>query len=118
MMTNREDILRMACEAGLRNSNPGMAQEVLRFAAMVIAAHEAAKPGWQPIETAPKDGTNVLLLNDKGNMAAGLWLDGVLGSGWFLRGGNKPDYFFNNHRGPTHWMPLPPPPVIAQAVQQ
>jgi len=65
---------------------------------------------WQPIETAPKDGTNILLFNRAGNVAAGLWLSGALGTGWFLRGGNRPDTFFNEHFGPTHWQPLPEPP--------
>lgn len=65
---------------------------------------------WQPIETAPKDGTNILLVNYKGNIASGLWQEGLLGVGWFLRGGNKPDTFFNGHHGPTHWMPLPDAP--------
>lgn len=61
---------------------------------------------WQPIETAPKDGTNVLLVNRKGNMAAGMFMDGA----WWLRGGNHPNIFFNGHHGPTHWMPLPKAP--------
>ena len=65
---------------------------------------------WQPIETAPKDGTNILLVNRRGLMATGLWMAGIRGRGWFLRGGTKPDTFFNDHHGPTHWMPLPPPP--------
>lgn len=63
--------------------------------------------GWRPIETAPKDGSNVLLVNRKGNIAAGSWLAG----GWWLRGGNGPDAFFNRHHGPTHWQPLPSPPA-------
>jgi hypothetical protein len=67
---------------------------------------------WQPIETAPKDGTNVLLVNRRGNIAAGLWRDGLFGErgGWWLRGGNAPNTFFNDHHGPTHWMPLPAAP--------
>lgn len=75
------------------------------------AATRAAVPAWQPIETAPKDGTNVLLLNRAGNMACGMWMESRgLGTGWFLRGGSGPDLFFNYHHGPTHWMPLPPAP--------
>jgi hypothetical protein len=68
-------------------------------------------PEWLPIETAPMDGTNVLLVNRKGHMACGLWRDGILGRGWFLRGGNEPNVFFNDHHGPTHWMPLPEAPA-------
>ena len=68
---------------------------------------------WQPIETAPKDGTNVLLVNRKGNMATGLWRGRGVMAGWWLRGGNGPNVFFNDHHGPTHWMPLPAPPQSA-----
>ena len=68
---------------------------------------------WQPIETAPKDGTNVLLVNRKGNMATGLWQGRGVMAGWWLRGGNGPNVFFNDHHGPTHWMPLPAPPQSA-----
>lgn len=76
----------------------------------VLYTHPKAEPGWQPIETAPKDGTNILLFNDKGNMATALWQGTGPMEGWWLRGGNKPDYFFNGHRSPTHWMPLPAAP--------
>lgn len=77
-----------------------------------VEALRADAPQWRPIETAPKDGTNVLLVNRKGNMAAGLWMDSLSGSGWYLRGGSlRPDTFFNDHHGPTHWMPLPAAPA-------
>lgn len=77
---------------------------------------------WQPIETAPKDGSEILLSNGR-EVAQGWWmhkesftiehrdLDGrYLGqteddgyTGWFdHNGGMQPD--------PTHWMPLPPAP--------
>lgn len=70
--------------------------------------------GWQPIATAPKDGTNVLLVNRRGNMATGLWMESLSGTGWYLRGSSRgPDAFFNDHHGPTHWMPLPAPPTDA-----
>lgn len=65
---------------------------------------------WQSIDTAPRDGTNILLVNHKGNMAVGLWIGKGYDTGWWLRGGNKPDTFFNFHHGPSHWMPLPPAP--------
>jgi hypothetical protein len=56
---------------------------------------------WQPIETAPKDGTRVLIYEpnteEGGSVLLGKYEDGQ----WH-------DLDFN--RNPTHWMPLPEPP--------
>lgn len=56
---------------------------------------------WQPIETAPKDGTRVLLVRDNQQVVAfydmGDWV--IMPS----REGNV-GWLFTN---PTHWMPLP-----------
>lgn len=38
----RDDVIRMAREAGLQRTNPGEAMEVVRFAAMVAAAEREA----------------------------------------------------------------------------
>ncbi|WP_176928754.1 DUF551 domain-containing protein [Variovorax sp. YR634] len=68
---------------------------------------------WQPIETAPKDGTSILLYTSEG-IIEGYWshndweqspchatYDGCGGVAINCR--------------PTHWMPLPAPPTIACA---
>ena len=73
---------------------------------------------WQPIETAPKDGTNILLVNRAGNVATGLWQGNGEYEGWWLRGGNRPNTFFNHHYGPSYWMPLPEPPTEAIREEQ
>ncbi len=60
---------------------------------------------WQPIETAPKDGTQILVFGH-GRFAvaefrSGEWRDmGDIGWGGFY-----------SEVLPTHWMPLPAPPV-------
>ena len=56
---------------------------------------------WQPIETAPKDGTDVLLYEDGEQYVAR----------WFKTDGGQ---FFNEaeyQHNPTHWMHLPNPPT-------
>lgn len=76
--------------------------------------------GWQPIETAPKDGTWVLL--------AGGECDGDEGDAQRIVTGQYTDYlngrktewhwqfcwydggYYGNYEDPTHWMPLPEPP--------
>jgi hypothetical protein len=67
---------------------------------------------WQPIETAPKDGTRILL-SDGETVDTACWgrIDMGGGKGWqrFVNvGGEWNDYGeFDN---PTHWMRLPQPP--------
>jgi len=69
------------------------------------------KEKWQPIETAPKDGTWIALWSDGSKVQAGYW---------------GPSYFGSDHKWiqyahrseceevepePTHWQPLPEPPA-------
>lgn len=65
---------------------------------------------WQPIETAPKDGTRLLAYwppvfgGDNAGCATTWWV--VTSSGLF--GWESPWEYAD--REPTHWMPLPEPP--------
>ena len=66
------------------------------------AGAESIKPSlWQPIETAPKDGTGLLVYSDERIISA-MWSDGA--DDWVEV---VHEYTFAN---PTHWMPLPEPP--------
>jgi len=60
---------------------------------------------WQPIETAPKDGTTILvyLANGDVHTAYGHFYNKGHDFEWAQYGGYE-TYL------PTHWMPLPPPP--------
>lgn len=58
---------------------------------------------WQPIETAPTTGERILLAH--GNS---VWEDE-----WWIGGSWLECHETGTHRGevPTHWMPLPEPPI-------
>lgn len=60
---------------------------------------------WQPIETAPKDGTPVILLRE-GKSVVAYW-GGQYGSRWCMDEWIAA-YGLDQH--PTHWLPLPDPP--------
>lgn len=78
-----------------------------------VGIRELSSPTWQPIETAPKDGGDVLLF----------WpLDGLdhaafsrIKIGWWSE--RQSDWIWQDRavrtysEPPTHWQPLPAPPV-------
>lgn len=85
-----------------KSPNATFCDMICRLAA-ALAAHE-----WQPIETAPRDGTWLLLWcdwpfvgkwADKGKRASGNWTEDA--------DSINPIY------GATHWQPLPDPPKDA-----
>lgn len=66
---------------------------------------------WQPIETAPKDGTLILIYEKGGRIQVAKWLLDGPGYCWcvqltqVLSGDTYPT------TDVTHWMPLPEPPM-------
>jgi hypothetical protein len=80
-------------------------QERGAYRDMARAALAAAEP-WQPIETAPKDGTLILAWN-------GCWIEIAM---WQRPDGINPPRWRGAHCGVSHidqpklWMPLQPPP--------
>ena len=61
---------------------------------------------WQDISTAPKDDYDKFLVFDGVAVWVAWRMDGEV-SGYEVDGDELPDDNFP----PTHWMPLPPPPV-------
>ena len=68
----------------------------------------AASPsvgGWEDISTAPKDSTEVLVLVGRK----------VIRLGWYFKASSRTEGWCDENGKrihPTHWMPLPPPPVF------
>lgn len=115
---------------------PSLHGPFLRKARAAIAAlHPTPQEGWQPIETAPKDGTEVLLYTPSG-VCIGEWEPLEQDSpdqpghnpGWYGTGHTSdpvmwgrsaefgfvgPGYLYEEQNQPTHWMPLPNAPAIA-----
>jgi hypothetical protein len=60
-------------------------------------------PSWRPIETAPKDGREVLIF------VGGYYIGGVVVAEW--REGSGWSDWDADLWNPTHWMPLPAPPT-------
>lgn len=74
--------------------------------------------GWQPIETAPRDGTQILTFCDRdGSIEIDAWWTRPVhhfeeaGDGLFRKVEDDPyvSWSSNGHRA-THWQPLPTPP--------
>lgn len=61
---------------------------------------------WQPIETAPKDGSGMLLYCPllRVPITGGYWDDHPKCRCWIAGG------YMQKGSPPIHWMPLPPPP--------
>lgn len=84
----------------------------LNFATVALLK-EAASPSveWRPIETAPKDGTTLLLCGPGHSIACGWWEEEVNGyndPGWTDGTVQSFGYETVTKLDPTHWMPIPP----------
>jgi hypothetical protein len=64
---------------------------------------------WQPIETAPKDGTEILIRGHRGAVFIAKWHTDRFGASAFCEHMNDAPVV-----SPTHWMPLPDPPSLSQ----
>jgi hypothetical protein len=62
--------------------------------------------GWQPIETAPKDGTNLLMCSGDHWMTTGSW--NKWRGEWCINAPGYPRYGYDEQ--PTHWQSLPASP--------
>lgn len=115
----RADTILESCRRNKKRGVPewfeGFTGDIITAFAAEIEAAEArglsAGPGWRPIETAPKDGTRILVWSEfRGNMAASMhekttcdltyWND-LNGGGWVR----------HTWATPTHWQPLPAAPI-------
>lgn len=67
---------------------------------------------WQPIESAPKDGTPVILgTSEPGFYPRSAWFSQEFDE-WVVRENiERGEATFINFRNITHWMPLPNPPI-------
>lgn len=92
--------------------DPGEAIDVLVAGKDREIARLKAAPVWQPIETAPKDGSTVLL-RGRGDhrIADGSWLQAA-------HGGLGAWVWPYVHSEPHHWMPLPAGPDALQETRQ
>ena len=85
---------------------------------------------WQLIETAPKDGTEILVCSDYGAVILARWVapcDFLYASEHEgMADFDEPDWFYadfieggrlSNEGQPTHWMPLPAPPSDAHGTE-
>jgi hypothetical protein len=90
------------------------AEQLERDIEQIIAAHAPAS-GWRAIDSAPKDGTRVLVFADGEQRAAALLTaveDGEQNWVYARRLGSAAIAFVCH---PTHWQPLPEPPAPPEA---
>jgi hypothetical protein len=76
---------------------------------------------WMPIETAPKDGTRIIMA-DASDVEMGVWVNAMtipskrreIPAGWEDDRYVSAQVFEPSGKQPTHWMPLPAPPPVDQ----
>jgi hypothetical protein len=73
---------------------------------------------WMPIDTAPRDGTRIMLYTPPSYVCLAVWRDKAAfarnetGSGWEVWNNDDDSWysFSLEPEEPTHWMPIPTPP--------
>jgi hypothetical protein len=68
---------------------------------------------WQPIETAPSDGSRVLAYHPRREGNDRIKIRGADGEWW-----RRLALESSHHSGPTHWMPIPQPPQSQRSIEE
>lgn len=82
--------------------------QLLRFGFDTGHGHATRAPQWQPIETAPKDGTEILAWDGQGQATVS-WKNGrwsLVYAGWRAEDGD--------FDAAINWQPLPAPPEVEE----
>jgi len=119
------DTIRDALEIIEKHSEPGTMAYIQARRALALLPQSPEGMGWQPIETAPKDGTPILILDMNGESieitewCTHKWTDYEHVEGELYRKVETESTYWNGngHRA-THWMPLPPPPAVSSHSQE
>src|SRR5688572_22934538 len=105
-MTDAAELVKLADELEhyAHRAMPHYPNDICSRARRAMLAIAAQQDGaWQSIETAPKDGSEVLV-SDCGLVRVGFW-DQARGGVWSKWPGRE-------NIKPTHWQPLPAPPPV------
>ena len=74
---------------------------------------------WQPIDAAPKDGTNILAWRDGWSQPCFLnWRTNTRTHTAFWNDRDEEDAYWLEQEPPTHWLPMPSPPGDAPAAEK
>jgi hypothetical protein len=86
------------------NKAQALADENKALSAALTASQAETAAAWQPIETAPRDGSRFLAYENRDVSYYPCWWrnDYLIWEGWQDDWDSEPD--------PSHWQPLPPPP--------
>jgi hypothetical protein len=98
----RQTVDRMLDEALANNDDVSTEQMMVRA---ILA--ERNRDRWQDINTAPKDGSIILICGEAKN---GFFVADAKFSGWWMIFSPEDDDYTVELDEPTHWQPLPSPP--------
>ena len=92
-------------------TNPATVIRDLLAQAPTESMSDAACDMWQPISTAPRDGTNILIRFGRDGVSQAAYVPGVPHPWKFIDTNDGITWLINgavdNEYGPSHWMPMP-----------
>ncbi len=111
-MTNEECISEMQTYIEKHKDRHQDLETALLFDAITHAINFMKRFSWQPIASAPRNGTWVLLWSKSGYAIPAFWGYGEdRGHSWFVHSSHgQYAYKSKDKNWFTHWMPLPPAP--------
>lgn len=112
-------IRKEACDIIEQRVEEKEAAEAERDTALARVKELEGQSAWRPIESAPKDGTKVLLLFPGGESCVAAWWECGDFSKWKIAHVTGYEWeSITDDFPPTHWQPLPPPPAAADSQNQ